>query len=63
MQDKRVAVIDAGLSGEHEKVLEHLRKIGFAPNDVEVIIATHGHHDHIGSLKTLKELTGRRSPT
>lgn len=60
LRDRKVAVIDAGLPGEHEKVLEYLRDLGFAPADVEVVIATHGHHDHIGSLKALKNLTGAK---
>ncbi|GAB6102696.1 MBL fold metallo-hydrolase [Thermococcus atlanticus] len=60
LQEGWVAVIDAGLPGEHKKVLEYLKGLGFAPRDVKVIIATHGHHDHIGSLKALKELTGAK---
>ena len=58
LHEGKVALIDAGLPGEHEKVLEYLKELGFAPEDVDLIIATHGHHDHIGSLKALKELTG-----
>ncbi len=56
----KVAIIDAGLPGEHVKVLNYLKELGFAPEDVDLIIATHAHHDHIGSLRVLKEITGAK---
>ena len=57
LHEGKVALIDAGLPGEHEKVLRYIKELGFAPEDVDLIIATHGHPDHVGSLKVLKELT------
>lgn len=60
LRGDRVALIDTGLPGEHVKVLNYLEGLGFAPQDVDLIIVTHGHRDHIGSLGALKEITGAR---
>jgi len=44
-------VVDPGL--EPEKIVRHLRKHGLTP---AAILNTHGHSDHIGGNKALKEL-------
>ncbi|HDD31301.1 MAG TPA: MBL fold metallo-hydrolase [Thermococcus litoralis] len=55
---EKLLVVDAGLPGEYEKVLRYIEKLGHLPEDVETIIVTHAHHDHVGSLKDLKDATG-----
>ncbi|NPA47889.1 MAG: MBL fold metallo-hydrolase [Thermococci archaeon] len=60
IRDGKVALIDTGLPGEHEKVIRYLDGLGFAPEDVDLIVLTHSHHDHAGSLMELKELTGAK---
>lgn len=44
----KATVIDAGCSKEWPKLVEGLTAIGLALNDVEAIIVTHAHADHIG---------------
>ena len=44
-------LIDAGLSGR--AITEKLAQIGVALDDIDAIVVTHEHHDHIQGLKTL----------
>ncbi len=37
-----------------------MERIPFEPAEIELIIITHGHFDHIASLKELKEFTGAK---
>jgi glyoxylase-like metal-dependent hydrolase (beta-lactamase superfamily II) len=51
-------VIDTGMPGTAEKIVEFLRTLGRAPSDVRTIAITHADPDHIGGVARLKELTG-----
>lgn len=51
-ESKKAVIIDPG--GDAEKILDVVKK---AELDVELIILTHGHCDHIGALKEVKEAT------
>ena len=37
-----------------------LEKVPFEPREIELIIVTHGHLDHIASIKEIKEYTGAK---
>jgi hydroxyacylglutathione hydrolase len=52
---KKALVIDAG--GEPEQILDLLKKNGLR---LELIIATHGHWDHLEGVRLLKEKSGAR---
>ncbi len=41
-------VVDTGLSGEEEQIIQALSDIGLSPLDVDMIINTHDHEDHCG---------------
>jgi glyoxylase-like metal-dependent hydrolase (beta-lactamase superfamily II) len=56
---RRVIVVDAGigeLAGEEGEgaglLLDSLREVGIAPTDVQDVIVTHAHPDHVGGLTT-----------
>lgn len=51
-------LIDAGEKGSKRKILWALDKYGLKPEDVHLIVLTHSHYDHSGSLKALKDATG-----
>ncbi|CAJ35559.1 MBL fold metallo-hydrolase [Methanocella arvoryzae] len=53
--DKAVAIIDAGLPGHEKKIFAALEADGIARDQVKLIILTHGHGDHYGSLSALKD--------
>jgi len=50
---RKAAVIDPGDEGE--EILERLAERGIT---LEKILLTHGHFDHVGAVRTLKERTG-----
>jgi len=54
-QTNQAMVIDAG--GEPEKILGLLKKNSLK---LELIVATHGHFDHLEGVRLLKEKTGAR---
>ena len=58
LADKRMAVVDTGISGNGEAIVSYIRKIGRSPSDLRWIIVTHFHFDHSGSAAELHELTG-----
>jgi hydroxyacylglutathione hydrolase len=46
-------IIDPG--GEPEVILKNVEDLGL---DIKIIVLTHGHIDHVGALKAIKEATG-----
>lgn len=44
----KATVVDAGCSKEWPKLVAGLAELGLGPGDVEMIIVTHAHADHIG---------------
>ena len=44
----RLTVVDAGLPASWNSLLEALGEIGRSPRDVEALVLTHAHFDHIG---------------
>jgi len=52
------ALIDCGLPGSQDKILQAVQELGKKPNDIHHIILTHAHPDHIGGFAALKRATG-----
>ena len=57
---EELTVIDTGTSGNAQKTVEYIQKLGHQPTDVKTIILTHFHMDHMGSAKELKDLTNAK---
>ena len=56
------------LGGEHSPnrgtpnsgplIVESIRKLGFKPEDIKILLSNHAHLDHVGTLADFKKLTG-----
>jgi glyoxylase-like metal-dependent hydrolase (beta-lactamase superfamily II) len=54
----RLVVIDTGLPGQEQGVLDLIESLGYRPRDVVAILNTHGHGDHVGANAALSRRTG-----
>lgn len=53
-------MIDGATEQAAPHVLANIRKLGFDPRDVKLIVSTHEHIDHVGGLAALKAATGAK---
>ena len=53
-----LTLIDTGRPGSLPRVARRLKKLGKTLDDVEQIVITHAHHDHIGSAAEIREASG-----
>jgi len=51
-------LVDTGNPGKADRILKRLAEHGIAPDDIRLILLTHGHTDHFGSAAALRERTG-----
>lgn len=51
--EERLTLVDAGLPGSRRPLERYLRRIGRRFEELERIICTHGHLDHIGGVREL----------
>ena len=56
-----LVLIDAGFPGKTDVVLAAIGKLGRKPSDLNHLVFTHGHPDHIGSAAALVRATGART--
>ena len=51
-------VLDGGMPGQGSLVAENIKKLGYDPADVKILLNSHAHMDHSGGLAELKQITG-----
>jgi hydroxyacylglutathione hydrolase len=61
ISEGQVLLIDTGTKGNESKIVQALGNLGLSPSHIRLIILTHTHYDHCGSLKALKDMTGART--
>src|SRR5271157_1235314 len=56
----KLILIDTGLPRSDKKIIKYIKSLGRKPSDVSMIVITHFHIDHVGSLKKVQEATGAK---
>jgi glyoxylase-like metal-dependent hydrolase (beta-lactamase superfamily II) len=58
--DGKVTVVDTAFPGYYQQLEPALRAIGRRPQDIEAIVLTHSHNDHLGCAERIRSETGAR---
>jgi metallo-beta-lactamase class B len=53
-------LLDTPCEGETPLLLESIRKLGFDPKEIRILLNSQAHYDHTGALRELKDLSGAR---
>lgn len=51
----KLVLFDAGYPNQLIDLAEEIKRIGFSISDIKAVVVSHHDHDHIGSLKELKD--------
>ncbi len=54
-------LIDTGYPQSLYLLVDGIWRLGFSPDQIKMIVHTHGHYDHLGGTRALCELTGART--
>jgi metallo-beta-lactamase class B len=58
--DEGHILVNTGFEDTVPLIVEGIEQLGFELDDVEILLATHAHGDHVAGLAELKRLTGAR---
>jgi hydroxyacylglutathione hydrolase len=58
IKEEGLILVDAGFPDQGEKFIKELEALSVKPEDISLILLTHGHPDHIASANEIKRLTG-----
>jgi hydroxyacylglutathione hydrolase len=53
-------LIDGGAPKQARNFMKGMETLSIKPGNIQLIVITHGHWDHIGSAKEIKDITGAR---
>jgi glyoxylase-like metal-dependent hydrolase (beta-lactamase superfamily II) len=60
IQDKGTIMVDGGAPKKAKEFSKTVKNLSIKPEEVRLIVLTHGHWDHIASAKEIKEITGAK---
>ncbi len=60
IKGKGAVLVDTGVPGSFDKIIDALKQNGVEPPNVSLIILTHNHIDHVGEVYRLKQFTGAK---
>ena len=58
--DQGILLVDTGFPNHEGHFWRQIHRLGIRPCDITLIVVTHGHADHVGSLQVLKSQTAAR---
>jgi hydroxyacylglutathione hydrolase len=53
----KITLIDCGVMGAETIIFDYIKKNGRDPEEISMVILTHSHPDHLGSLKAVQQAT------
>lgn len=60
LKSEGVIAVDAGAPNKGKNFQSGLEQVSINPQDVQLVVITHGHWDHLGSAGELKAITGAK---
>ncbi len=60
IRDKGVVMIDGGATNRVADFIKGMERISIDPEEIQLIVITHGHWDHIGAVKEVQKITGAK---
>ncbi len=57
-KESRMLLIDTGMPGNRNRIVNCVRSIGKHPSDISYIVLTHADIDHVGGAAEMKRATG-----
>ena len=51
-------LIGGGLPGSSFAIEDSLRKLGYKPEDIKILVSNQAHYDHVGTMADLRKLSG-----
>ena len=60
IQGEGCIMVDSGSPKQAERCMKALEGLPVQPEDIQLLVITHGHWDHMGSAKAIKEITGAK---
>ena len=57
LTSSRLVLVDTATESTAQTLLSEIQACGYQPKDIETIIITHYHGDHIGGLATMKKIS------
>lgn len=57
IKGERSVLVDTGIPGSEVAIVNRLSEAGISVRDIDLIIITHAHSDHFGSLAEMKKIT------
>jgi hydroxyacylglutathione hydrolase len=56
--DQKAILVDAGFPGDADAIMHAITKAGLTPQDMTLLVHTHGHIDHVGATAVLQQRLG-----
>ncbi len=60
LHGERTILVDAGAMGGVPSFVKSMKKLNVDPKQIDLILLTHGHWDHITCLNEIREMTGAK---
>ena len=61
LKREKNVLIDAGVPGQMARFLDELALTNTQPDEIDLLLLTHGHSDHIGLTKEIVDLSGAQT--